>query len=241
MLASTVLLVHTPLSFHTRWQLSLPPFPGNPLSEDWASHHWPRWLTVGLTQLSSHLNSYYSHLVGSRPRTHWRSTPISRETLHSMYLTTLSLAFNHYLLLISSHGLTLLSRFSTMLGILLLRLHSFSPFDLAVNKTSHCVYSSIQAQSTLTFLLLLPLLVTHHISSSITGHELYIHPALLLILHDWHWHLWHSRRKSTFWHKNTKMSYLYHVVALTLLYLLVLVALQSVLLFPSYKGKRVDH
>ena len=37
------------------------------------------------------------------------------------------------------------------------------------------------------------------------------------------------------------MSYLYHVVALTLLYLLVLVALQSVLLFQSYKGKRVDH
>ena len=51
-------------------------------------------------------------------------------------------------------------------------------------------------------------------------------------------HLW---RKSTFRHKNTKMSYLYYVVALTLLYLLVLVALQSVLLFPSYKGKRVDH
>ena len=39
----------------------------------------------------------------------------------------------------------------------------------------------------------------------------------------------------------TKMSYLYHVVALTLLYLLVLVALQSMLLFPSYKGKQVDH
>ena len=38
-----------------------------------------------------------------------------------------------------------------------------------------------------------------------------------------------------------KISYLYHVVAVTLLYLLVLVALQSVLLFPSYKGKRVDH
>ena len=37
------------------------------------------------------------------------------------------------------------------------------------------------------------------------------------------------------------MSYLYHVVALTLLYLLVLVALQSVLLFLSYKGKRVNH
>ena len=34
--------------------------------------------------------------------------------------------------------------------------------------------------------------------------------------------------------KNTKMSYLYDVVAPTLLYLLVLVALQSVLLFPSY-------
>ena len=50
-------------------------------------------------------------------------------------------------------------------------------------------------------------------------------------------HMCHSRRKSTFWCKNTKMSYLYHVVAL---YLLVLVALQSVLLFPSYKGKRVD-
>ena len=41
--------------------------------------------------------------------------------------------------------------------------------------------------------------------------------------------------------KTQKKSYLYHVVALTLLYLLVLVALQSVLLFPSYKGKRVDH
>ena len=54
-------------------------------------------------------------------------------------------------------------------------------------------------------------------------------------------HMWHSRRKSTFRRKNTKMSYLYHVVALTLLYLLVFVALQSVLLFPSYKGKRVDH
>ena len=54
-------------------------------------------------------------------------------------------------------------------------------------------------------------------------------------------HMWHSRRKSPFWRKNTKMSYLYHVVALTLLYLLVLVVLQSVLLFPSYKGKRVDH
>ena len=40
------------------------------------------------------------------------------------------------------------------------------------------------------------------------------------------------------WRKTTKMSYLYHVVALTLLYLLVL---QSVLLFPSYKGKQVDH
>ena len=53
--------------------------------------------------------------------------------------------------------------------------------------------------------------------------------------------LWHSRRKSTFRRKNTKMSYLYHVVALTLLYLLVLLALQSVLLFLSYKGKRVDH
>ena len=52
---------------------------------------------------------------------------------------------------------------------------------------------------------------------------------------------WHSRRKSTFRRKNTKMSYLYHVVALTLLYLLVLVVLQFVLLFPSYKGKRVDH
>ena len=37
------------------------------------------------------------------------------------------------------------------------------------------------------------------------------------------------------------MSYLYHVVALTLLYLLVLVALQSMLLFQSYKGKCVDH
>ena len=87
-----------------------------------------------------------------------------------MYLTTLSCAFTLYLLLISSHGLALLSRcFSTRLGILLLRLHSFSPFDLAVNKTSHCVYSSIQAQSTLTFLLPLPLLVTHHVSSSITG------------------------------------------------------------------------
>ena len=49
------------------------------------------------------------------------------------------------------------------------------------------------------------------------------------------------RRKSTFRRKNTKMSYLYHVVALTLLYLLMLVALQSVLLFLSYKGKRVDH
>ena len=54
-------------------------------------------------------------------------------------------------------------------------------------------------------------------------------------------YMWHSRRKSTFWRKNTKMSYLYHVVALTLLYLLVLVALQSVLLFPSYEGKWVDH
>ena len=54
-------------------------------------------------------------------------------------------------------------------------------------------------------------------------------------------YMWHSRRKSTFRHKNTKMSYLYHVVALTLLYLLVLVVLQSVLPFPSYKGKRVDH
>ena len=53
--------------------------------------------------------------------------------------------------------------------------------------------------------------------------------------------MWHSRRKPTFRRKNTKMSYLYHVVALTLLYLLVLVALQSMLLFPSYKGKRVDH
>ena len=53
--------------------------------------------------------------------------------------------------------------------------------------------------------------------------------------------LWHSRRKLTFQRKNTKMSYLYHVVALTLLYFLVLVALQSVLLFPSYKGKRVNH
>ena len=53
--------------------------------------------------------------------------------------------------------------------------------------------------------------------------------------------MWHSRRKSTFQRKNTKMSYLYHVVALTLLYLLVLVALQFVLLFPSYKGERVDH
>ena len=53
-------------------------------------------------------------------------------------------------------------------------------------------------------------------------------------------YMWHSRRKSTFWRKNTKMSYLYHVVALTLLYLLVLVVLQSVLLFPSYKGKRVN-
>ena len=52
--------------------------------------------------------------------------------------------------------------------------------------------------------------------------------------------MWHSRRKSTFRRRNTKMSYLYHVVALTLLYLLVLVALQSMLLFPSYKGKRVD-
>ena len=90
-----------------------------------------------------------------------------------MYLTTLSCAFTLYLLLISSHCFALLSRcFSTMLGILLLRLHSFSPFDLTVNKTSHCVYSSIQAQSTLTFLLPLPLLVTHHVSSSITGHEL---------------------------------------------------------------------
>ena len=39
----------------------------------------------------------------------------------------------------------------------------------------------------------------------------------------------------------TKMSYLYLVAALTLLYLPVLVALQSVLLFPSYKGKCVDH
>ena len=37
------------------------------------------------------------------------------------------------------------------------------------------------------------------------------------------------------------MSYLYHVVALTLLYFLVLVVLQSMLLFLSYKGKRVDH
>ena len=53
-------------------------------------------------------------------------------------------------------------------------------------------------------------------------------------------HMWHSRRKSTFRRNNTKMSYLYHVVALSLLYLLVLVALQSVLLFPSYKGKQVD-
>ena len=35
-----------------------------------------------------------------------------------------------------------------------------------------------------------------------------------------------------------KMSYLYHFVALTLL---LLVALQSVFLFQSYKGKRVDH
>ena len=52
--------------------------------------------------------------------------------------------------------------------------------------------------------------------------------------------MWNSRRKSTFRRRNTKKSYLYHV-ALTLLYLLVLVALQSVLLFPSYKGKRVDH
>ena len=55
-----------------------------------------------------------------------------------------------------------------------------------------------------------------------------------------HWQMWHSRRKSTFRRKNTKISYLYHVVALTLLYLLVLVALQSVLLFPSYNGKQVD-
>ena len=88
------------------------------------------------------------------------------------------------MLLISSHGLALLSRLSTMLGILLLRLHSFSPFDLAVNKTSHCVYSSIQAQSTLlTFLLPLLLPVTHHVSSSITGHEWsLIHLALLLML-----------------------------------------------------------
>ena len=53
-------------------------------------------------------------------------------------------------------------------------------------------------------------------------------------------YMWHSRRKSTFRRKITKISYLYHVVALTLLYLLVLVALQSMLLFPSYKGKRVD-
>ena len=41
--------------------------------------------------------------------------------------------------------------------------------------------------------------------------------------------------------KTQKKSYLYHVVALTLLYLSVLLALQSVLLFPSYKGKRFDH
>ena len=53
--------------------------------------------------------------------------------------------------------------------------------------------------------------------------------------------LWHSRRKLTFRRKNTKMSYLYHIVALTLLYILVLVALQFVILFPSYKGKWVDH
>ena len=53
--------------------------------------------------------------------------------------------------------------------------------------------------------------------------------------------MWHSRRKLTLCRKNTIMSYLYHVVALILLYLLVLVALQSVLLFPSYKGKWVDH
>ena len=104
-----------------------------------------------------------------------------------MFLTTHSSAFTLYLLLISSHGLVLLSRcLSTMLGILLLRLHSFSPFDLAVNKTSHlashCVYSSIQAQSTLTFLLPLLLLVTH-VSSSTIGHEWsLIHLALLLML-----------------------------------------------------------
>ena len=39
----------------------------------------------------------------------------------------------------------------------------------------------------------------------------------------------------TFWHINTKISYLYYVVTLTLLYLLVLVALQTVLVFLSYK------
>ena len=105
-----------------------------------------------------------------------------------MFLTTHSSAFTLYLLLISSHGLVLLSRcLSTVLGILLLRLHSFSPFDLAVNKTSHLashyVYSSIQAQSTLTFLLPLLLLVTHHVSSSTTGHEWsLILLALLLML-----------------------------------------------------------
>ena len=99
-----------------------------------------------------------------------------------MFLTTHSSAFTLYLLLISSHGLVLLSCcLSTMLGILLLRLHSFSPFDLAVNKTSHCVYGSIQAQSTLTFLLPLLLLVTH-VSSSTIGHEWsLIHLALLLM------------------------------------------------------------
>ena len=65
---------------------------------------------------------------------------------------------------------------------------------------------------------------------------------LCMVIYGYVWlYMWHSRRKSTFRCKNTKMKYLYHVVALTLLYLLVLVALQSVLLFPSYKGKGVDH
>ena len=89
---------------------------------------------------------------------------------------------------------------------------------------------------------LLMMTIVDYAFGPVTSHDAV--PYLKTIIQEHHeefCNLWHSRRKSTFRRKNTKMSYLYHVVALTLLYLLVLVVLESVLLFPSYKGKRVDH
>ena len=55
---------------------------------------------------------------------------------------------------------------------------------------------------------------------------------------SYYYHLWHSRRKSTFQRQKRKMSFLYQKIALTSFYPMVLVALQYPFVSLSYKRSR---